>query len=173
MKKQIILLFLISLYFSLSGFSQACGGGKLTFNIYTLNGHDIKEFTYEILPVSKELLKEKFYKKVVNEVNLGNKNYVLFQAVNTSGVIVKEHFASEIIDKNLNGELKKILDLNKMNQTGSIKSSLSFNTLELGDFPIILKISHNEKTIYVLGNYFGGCDREASLVWNNEFSKLN
>ncbi|MFC4815547.1 hypothetical protein [Flavobacterium sp. GCM10023249] len=164
------------LFFSQNGFSQACGGGKLSFNIYTLNGIEIDNFDYEIFPVSKELLREKFYQKVVNEVNLDNPNYYLFQKINASGGIIMEQYAKEIIEINnekLNSDLKKMIDLSNITQTGKIKSSITFNTFELTNFPIILKISHKKKTIYILGNYFGGCDREASLVWNNGYGKLN
>ncbi len=176
MKKIIKLILFVGILISQNGFSQACGGGILTLNIYTLNGVEIEEFNYEILPVSEELLKEKFYKKVVNEVNLDNQNYYLFQTINMRGCIIMEQYANEIIetsDKKLNEGLRKMLDLSKINQSGKIKSSLSFNTFELITFPIILKISHKEKSIYILGNYFGGCDRDVSLIWNNGSGKLN
>lgn len=176
MKKMIKWGLFVGILISQNGFSQACGGGILTFNIYTLNGVDIEEFNYEIFPVSKELLQEKFYSKVVHKVNLDNPNYYFFEKIDQTGGIIMQQYANEIIDTKddvLNGSLKKMLDLSKINQTGKIKSSLSFNTLELGNFPIILKISHNEKTIYILGNYFGGCNREASLIWDNGNGKLN
>jgi len=175
MKKMIKWILLVGILISQNGFSQACGGGILTFNIYTLNGVEIEGFNYEIFPVSKELLQEKFYSKVVNKVNLNNPNYSIFQEINEAGGIIMQQYANEIIDtKNneLNSILKKMLDLSKINQTGNIKSSLSFKTFELANFPIILKISHKEKTIYILGNYFGGCNREASLIWNNGNGKL-
>lgn len=175
MKKIVKLIFIVGILISQNGFSQACGGGILIFNIYTLNGVEIEDFNYEIFPVSKELLQEKFYSKVVDKVNLENPNYNLFREINQTGVIIMQQYANEIIDAKddkLNDRLKKILDVSKINQTGKIKSSLSFNTLELADFLIILKISHREKNIYILGNYFGGCDREASLVWNNGSGKL-
>lgn len=176
MKKIIKLILLVGILISQNGFSQACGGGILTFNIYTLNGIEIEEFNYEILPVSKELLQEKFYSKVMDKGNLDNPNYYLFRGINQTGVIIMQQYATEIIDTNngeLNERLKKMLDLSKINQAGKIKSTLSFNTFELITFPIILKISHKEKTIYILSNYFGGCDREASLIWNNGSGKLN
>lgn len=169
------ILFVVILI-SQNGFSQACGGGILKFNIYTLNGVEVEEFNYEIFPVSKELLNEKFYSKVMVKENLDNPNHYLFQKINETGGIIMEQYANEIIetkDEELNSSLKKILDLSKINQTGKIKSSLSFKTFELANFPIILKISHKEKTIYILGNYFGGCNREASLIWDNESGKLN
>tara|TARA_R110002111_G_scaffold252863_2_gene317941 strand:- start:1919 stop:2449 length:531 start_codon:yes stop_codon:yes gene_type:complete len=176
MKNIITYIFFVLALISQNGFSQACGGGILTFNIYTLNGKEIKNFDYEIFPVSKELLNEKFYRKVVNEVSLDDPNYYYFQNVSNSGIIIMEHFANEIIETNdekLNEWLDKLLILSKISKSGKIKSSLSFSTLELNNFPIILKISLNQKTIYILGNYFGGCDREASLVWNNKYCKLN
>jgi hypothetical protein len=172
--KKIILISL--LFFFQNGFSQECGGGKLLFNIYILNGMEIDEFDYEILPVSKELLQEKYYQKVVSKINLDNPNYYLFQKISEVGGIIMEQYANEIIETNnekLNRELKEMLDLSNINQKGKIKSSLIFNTLELTNFPIILKISHKKKTIYILGNYFGGCNREASLVWNNGYGILN
>lgn len=168
-------MFLTSL-FSGKGFAQACGGGILTFNIYTLNGEEIDEFDYEIFPVSQELLRENFYKKVVNEVNLDNPSYYLYSSIGKSGIIIMEHSANEIIetkDEKLNEQLQKSLDLSKIPQKGKIKSSLSFFTFELNNFPIILKISNKKKIVYILGNYFGGCNREASLVWNNGYGKLN
>jgi hypothetical protein len=176
MKKILKWILFVGALISQNGFSQACGGGILTFNIYTLNGVEIEEFNYEIFPVSKELLREKFYSKVVNKVNLDNPNYSLFREINQTGGIIMQQYANEIIDKKndeLNGSLKKMLELSKINQTGKIKSSLSFTTFELINFPIILKISHKEKTIYILCNYFGGCNREASLIWNNGNGKLN
>lgn len=176
MKNIITYIFFALVLISQNGYSQACGGGKLIFNIYTLNGVVIEEFDYEIFPVSKELLQEKFYKKVVYEGNLGNPNYILFQNINNFGTIIMENIANEIIetkDEKLNEKLDKMLDLSKINQSGKIKSTLSFFTLELNNFPIILKISNTQKTIYILGNYFGGCNREASLVWNNGYGKLN
>jgi len=162
--------------FSQNLFSQACGEGILIFNIYTLNGIDIEEFDYEILPVSKELLKEKFYKKVVSKAYLDDSNYKLFLEVNGSGVIIMESFANEIIktnDKKLSEDLDERLALSDITQKGKIKSSLLFRTRENNDFPIVIKTSHRGKTIYVLGNFFGGCNREASLVWNNKYGKLN
>lgn len=176
MKAIILYTFFLFLSFSQNGFSQACGGGRLSFNIYILNGQEIDDFDYKILPVSKELLQEKLYHKVVNKINLENPNYYLFHKINTSGGIITEQYANEIIETNnekLNNDLKKILDLSNITQTGKIKSSLSFNTSENRNFPIILKISHKGKTIYILSNYFGGCDRDASLVWNNGYGKLN
>lgn len=178
MKMRTIIIYIIFTFLSFSQnvFSQACGGGILTFNIYTLNGIEIDKFDYEILPVSKELLGEKFYGKVVNKLNLDNQKYGLFQKVNESGTIITEYFANEIIktnDEKLNEDLNKILILSSINQKGKIKSSLSFVTLENRNFPIILKISNNGENIYILSNYFGGCYREASLVWNNGYMKLN
>ncbi|HRF16102.1 MAG: hypothetical protein JSR97_01765 [Verrucomicrobia bacterium] len=176
MKHIITFIFFAFLLISQNGYSQRCGGGTLAFNIYTLNGEEIENFEYEILPVSKELLREKFYKKVVNEINLDNQNYSLFQSVYSSGIIIGEQFINEIIETNngkLNESLDKMLDLSKVTKNGKIKSSLFFITHEKNNFPVILKISNNQKTIYILGNYFGGCDREASLVWNNGYGKLN
>lgn len=176
MKNIITYIFFVFVLISQNGYSQACGGGKLIFNIYTLNGVEIENFEYEIFPVSKELLQEKFYNKVVNTANLDNPNHNLFQNINNFGVIIMENFANEIIETNddkLNESLDKMLQLSQIAQSGKIKSSLSFTTAEVLDFPIILKISNSQKTIYILGNYFGGCNREASLVWNNGYGKLN
>ena len=58
MKRQFVFLLIIALFISLKGSSQECGGGILTLNLYTINGKKIKDASYEIFPVSKELIEK-------------------------------------------------------------------------------------------------------------------
>jgi hypothetical protein len=77
-----------------------------------------------------------------------------------------------MIDRNneaLNNKLKKWLALSKISSKGKIKSSINFKTFETVFFSMILKITQHKKTIYILGNYFGGCNRQASLIWNDKY----
>lgn len=173
--KRFALIFLLTILLSPKSYSQRCGGGILTFNIYTLNGEDVKEFDYEIFPVSKELLKKNLYEKVVNQQNMNNSDYPLFKSVETSGRIIGKVFVDQIIDNNdpkLDAKLQELLDTSAIAQKGTITSTLFFSTRENQSFPIVLKISNGDREVYILGNYFGNCDREASLVWGDKVLKL-
>ncbi|RYJ41372.1 hypothetical protein [Flavobacterium beibuense] len=173
--KRFALIFLFSFLLSPKSFSQVCGGGILTFNIYTLNGEDIKEFDYEIFPVSRELLQKNYYDKLTIKTYKDCPEYSLFKDVQKSGSIIGKIFVDQIIDNNdpkLNAKLQKLLDTSAIAQKGTIKSTLLFTTRENESFPIVLKISNGERVVYILGNYFGNCDREASLVWGDKVLKL-
>lgn len=173
--KRFALLLLFTILISPKSFSQVCGGGILTFNIYSLNGQELKDFDYEIFPVSRELLKKNLYQKVVNEQNMDNSDYPLYKSVETSGSIIGKVFVDQIIDNNdpkLNAKLQKLLDASAIEQKGTIKCTLLFTTRENESFPIILKISNGKREVYILGNYFGNCNREASLVWGEKVLKL-
>jgi hypothetical protein len=68
MKKYILyILFFAAGFIPAKGFTQLCGEGTLTFNIYTLNGTETKEFDYEIFPVSQALLEKNYYDKVTGK----------------------------------------------------------------------------------------------------------
>jgi len=171
MKKILSLLVLSTLFIPQEGLSQKCGGGLLTFNIYTLNGEEADEFEYEIFPVSKELLKK--HKDSMLTINPG---YFIDHKVNESGVIFAKAYADRIIDNNdrkLNIKLQGMLDKSGISGKGKIKSTLVFTTVENIMFPVILKITHKGKSVYVLGNYFGRCERSVSLVWRNMGSVIN
>ena len=153
LKVSAILIILI-LQISPKVIAQACGGGILNFNIYTLNGNAVNDFDYEILPISEELAKKFNYQDIWG-----------------SGGIVNGITNSIIDNKNetLNNKLKKWLALSKIPSKGKIKSSINFKTFETVYFPIVLKITQNKKTIYIIGNYFGGCTRHVSLIWSDKY----
>lgn len=152
MKTRIIYTLLITLIFC-SGYSQACGGGILTLNIYTINGKKIKGASYEIFQASEEVIKR---------YNFG---YYDSKSVND--------FTQNDITKNENSiKLNKLLERSSISRKGNFTSALEFKTTENGYFPIILKICIKDQTVYILGNYFGGCDREACLIWNGKYIRL-
>jgi len=134
--------------------AQVCGGGIVKFNIYTLNGNAVKDFDYEIFPASDELTKKFNYK---DNWGCGEIMYGI---------------TDSMIDRNneaLNNKLKKWLALSKISSKGKIKSSINFKTFETVYFPMILKITQHNKSIYILGNYFGGCNRQVSLIWTDSY----
>lgn len=151
--KQTVLLCIAILCFAFNGYTQVCGGGILDFNIFTLNGTEVKYFEYEIFPVSEKLAKD-----------LGEGLHADYK-----GKIMYGFSETKIDTTNtfLNTEFKSLLAESKITSKGKIKSSLHFKTHETLYFPVILKITHDKKTVYILGNYFGGCNRKASLVWGN------
>lgn len=148
----IVITFLLQ--FHTKSIAQVCGGGTVKFNIYTLNGKAVKNFDYEIFPASEELTKKFNYKD----------NWDCGEIMN--GI------ADSMIDRNneaLNNKLKKWLALSKISSKGKIKSSINFKSFETVFFPMILKISQHNKSVYILGNYFGGCNRQASLIWTESY----
>lgn len=152
MKRQIIFLFLLALQFSIKGYSQACGGGILTLNIYTLNGEKIKGASYEIFPVSK-LLIEKY------------KNLNAWESGSVIGDFKETNFIS---NDSLTNRLQKFLERSSIAKSGKFKTNLKFKTIETVYFPIIIRVTIKNQTVYVFGNYFGGCNREARLLWNGK-----
>lgn len=173
--KSIIILLLLLFQVLTEATAQLCGGGILTFNIYTLNGSSIKEFEYEIFPVAKQSLENYFQTMREQKVDV---DYRLMPNMRETGIIITENTASEIIDtKNdtLNNALIKLLERKRIGygalpSKGKMKNSLQFQTLELGVFPVVLKITAKGKTVYIVGNYFGGCNRETSLIWDNKYT---
>ena len=154
MKRHILLIFTI-LYFTINGYSQACGSGILTLNIYTINGKKIKEASYEIFQASEELTER--YK---------------FPDSYGSGKMIYDFKENDITKIEDSTKLNKLLERSSIFRKGSFTSTMEFKTTENGYFPIILKISIKDQTIYILGNYFGGCDREACLIWNGTYFRL-
>lgn len=155
MKRRIALLISIVLVTTV-GYSQVCGSGVMTLNLYTKNGSIDKKAVYEIFPLSKELI-NKF--KDTDNWNIGR--------------IVTDFSEEEItLDKDLASHLDTLLVYSSISKSGTFISTLQFKTRELAYFPIIIKISVENKKVYILGNYFGGCDREASLIFNGHYFKL-
>ena len=73
----------------------------------------------------------------------------------------------------LNTSLQKFLNrrvkgYGPVSASGKMIGTLRLQTMELAYFPVIVKISDGEKTAWLLGNYFGGCSRETSLIWGKE-----
>ena len=169
MKKSLILILTILGLFSTNLFSQPCGTGILRFNIFTPNGSDLIDFSYEILPVSDEL----FNKLIIIE-KLDDRNSYLY-TYDKSGVEISQENAEKIInlnDKDLNGRLNEYLAFSNLKINGKVKDKIEFKTFYSGGIPVILKINAQGKSIYILGNFFGGCGRYASLVWSEKFTKL-
>lgn len=146
MKRQTLFLFITVLYFSINGYSQACGGGIETLNFYNKNGEKEKNTSYEIFPILKEL-NEKYKKR-----NCGiNKDFS-----------EKENIQNE----DETNELNIFLKVSSISKSGKFTTSLKFQQAKLLHFVIILKISVEIKTIFIYGNYFGGCGRETYLLWD-------
>ncbi len=155
MKKHILLIFTI-LNLSLNAYSQACGGGIFTLNVYTLNGKEVKSVYYEIFPVSKELI-EKY------------KNLNAWESGTVIGNFNETNFIS---NDSLVNRLQEFLEGSSITKSGKFKTSLKFKTIETVYFPIILKVTIKNQTLYIFGNYFGGCNREDSLIWNGKYLRF-
>ncbi|HEX9980126.1 MAG TPA: hypothetical protein VGB50_06140 [Flavobacterium sp.] len=94
---------------------------------------------------------------------------------NNSGAEIAKQTAEEIITKSdeiLNVRLNTYLSKSNLQINGIVISKLEFHTLELVDFPVIVRISAGKKAIYIIGNFFGNCSRYSSLVWSEKFTRL-
>jgi hypothetical protein len=156
MKTQTLFLFVIAFIFSLKGYSQACGEGIVTLNIYTINGQKIKDVSYEIFQASKGLIER-------------HKDFNSYD----NGKIITDLSENDTLPTDSpNGRLNKLLERSLISRSGKLTNNIKFKTKELGYFPIILKVSIKNQTMYILGNFFGGCNREACLIWNGKYMRF-
>lgn len=155
MKSRHLFLFLIFLTFW-NASSQACGGGILTLNIYTINGEKKESASYEIFPLPKEMRE--------------NYNYPGLWGI---GCPTNDFWKNDIPqDAELTDPFNKILKESLIPKSGKFSSTLKFKTRETRFFPIIIRIVIKNQTMYIVGNYFGGCDREVCLLWDGKFINL-
>lgn len=169
MKKAIIFTIFIILTFPNKLQAQVCGGGILTFTIFTPNGSKSIDFEYEIFPVLEEQLQEKILDVMKKQNSLDG----YLRKYNHSGIEISKQNADEIIaidNENLNIQLNKFLANSGLNKFGKLKNKLEFKTFELVGFPVVLKISAQGKSVYILGNFFGNCDRPSSLIWSDKLT---
>ncbi|RZK14705.1 MAG: hypothetical protein EOO43_15980 [Flavobacterium sp.] len=153
MKRQLLyILFLLSF----NGYSQACGGGILTLTIYTINGDTVKDVSYEVFPASEEFIERQN-----------------FRDISGSGIIITDFSESKNVQADKSADkFKTLLARSSLFKSGKFTSTLNFKTIETEYFPVVVKITIKDKSIYILGNYFGGCDREAGLFWNGKYIGL-
>jgi hypothetical protein len=143
-KLLLILFFLISSNI----FAQACGGGIFTINFYVPNGTEVRKFHYEIFPVTKEFITQHY-----------SRDY------NNNGGILWDLMESELEAVDPDEKFEAVLKRAKTKKTGTFKSKLQFHTLETQDYPVVIKITSETDTLFLFGNFFGGCDNTSGVIW--------
>lgn len=159
MKKSLLFFSVLSLISLLNKntFSQGCGGGTYRLDIYTINGTEKLNVSYELFPINEYLLDSALqgpYLKILkSKIHLG--------------MIVDSTFARQISDNNLLDELeRRLLSTNNLIRGNAINSGIKFNTSEGIYFLCMLKLSSDEMTVYVIGNFIGGCGTNSAILWN-------
>ncbi|WP_157730253.1 hypothetical protein [Tenacibaculum jejuense] len=124
-------------------FSQACGSGIFRFEIKTET--NTEEITYEILQIKKSSTDH-------------NQDYYY-------GVLLDEKQLKNFEFENFNiNNLPPILRNTVYTDYDSTNRVIKFTTIEGLNRNYVLKIKVNKRTIYVLSNFFGGCDRKTTLI---------
>ncbi|NMH26819.1 hypothetical protein [Flavobacterium silvaticum] len=167
MKKVALFVSLVFLFISGDISAQLCGGGILQFYILTLNGSEPIDFEYELFTASDSLVQKKVY-DVLDKYSIERYE----RAFNETGFEIAKQTAEEISnpqDEKRTIQLDKFIANSGLSRKGKVKELLEFKTYELVGTPVILKISAKGKSIYILGNFFGNCDRISTLLWTDRF----
>jgi len=158
------LLVVLTIFFCNSKvIGQACGQGIFSLEIYTLNSEKELDISFEIFATNRDSL-EAIFSQGRNLDKIVYSSYY--------GYIIQSKHALSIIDTTESGqrELDKIFNLRLHKddkQAGKIKNSqLHFNTLELSYNLLLLKLKSSDKEVYIIANFFGGCNRTSVILWN-------
>lgn len=142
---------------------QACGQGIFSLEIYTLNGEKELDISYEIFAINRDSLEAIFSQGRILDKIMYASYY---------GYIIQSKHALRIIDKTESGqkELDEIFNLHVHKddkQVGKIEGSqVHFNTLEVSYNLLLLKVNSSDKEVYIIADFFGGCDRTSVILWN-------
>ncbi len=136
--------------------SQVCGGSLYKLNVYTLNGVEKKTFYYEFLPAPGKYIE-------IAESTQGYRGNGLMTFFDSD--IIKSIDYGDTLSENFS----ELLISRKISRKGIISPSLKILTHELFYQPVLLKISDGVKEYFILGNFFGGCKDDLSIVWKVDF----
>jgi hypothetical protein len=132
--------------------AQLCGGGTITFTIYTLNGSELENINYELLPVNMDSIK--------------NDSHPPYFDLNR-GEIVSAFYVKKTVDASKEKELDRQLAFRENKKKGAVNNGVvHFKTLETAHHPCILHLYSNKKDVYILANLIGGCNRKTGVLWN-------
>ena len=141
--------------------AQACGQAVYTIEFYTPNGDKEQEFEYEVIPINLDSL----------DVIYSLYGFVdKFEYDAYVGTLIEERFIDKLIDyetPEVKESFEKILSLSSNEVKGKAKKSMIvFQTYETWYVPVLIKVTSGKKSLYIVANPFGGCDREAIILWN-------
>jgi len=169
------ILFILSfLVISPNIYAQACGGGVFTLYFYVLNGEKKDTLKYEILTIDPENLEKILWQ---DREDVSNAEYAGVMREMRSGLILDTKLVEDLFcsttEKKTNEELISGAELDRLLQNSVMKKSalivdgkISFHTFETYFKPYLLKITANEANIYILADFFGGCDRVNNVLLN-------
>lgn len=142
--------------------AQACGQAVYSIELYTLNGDKEEDFEYEVIPINLDSLKVLYSLYGYSDT---------FEYDTYIGTIIEERFTDKLIDyetPEVQESFEKILSISENKTQGKAKHAMIvFQTYETWYMPVLIKITYGKKTLFVLANPFGGCEREAIVLWND------
>ncbi len=152
-----------------NSYSQVCGGGIASLNIYTLNGTTLKDANYEIFAVSEEFTRK--YPDKSNKPH--NRGLIIIDSTRNEFGYLQNDLNKELQhSKSLDSTLVEYLKFSSIPKSGKFTSTLQLKTQELIYFPVVVKIIFEKKSTFIFGNFFGGCNRNIFLLWNGYYFNL-
>ena len=139
-----ILIVLVSIFFVNSKiYAQACGGGIYRIEIYVLNGTKEIDICYEIFPIKDN------YSSIIPDYQIRSQ-------------MIEEKYALKIM--NIDTQQNDLPFYAK--PKGKVENGIiTFNTLENYYKKYLLKLYSDNESIYILGNFFGGCGNIKRILW--------
>jgi len=154
MNKHVFILFLSMItnaFLNSPAQAQLCGEGTFTFEIYTLNGTELENINYEILPVNSDSLK----------IFTHQPHFDMYR-----GEMINAIYVKKIVGTSEEKELERQLAFRDNKKKGAIKDGIiEFKTSEVAYHPCLLHLFSNKKDIYILANVVGGCNRKTAVLW--------
>lgn len=151
--------------------AQVCGGGHRTYHIFVRDGMNTINPRYELFAVMPTGLKDDFETtaKYLSKTFFPNQEERPFRFWSREPLSITAEVAEKFLKGYDSSKYKKDPDerwFRENKYSGEIKfASLIFNTSELYDRPILLKIfADNYKPVYLLGAHFGGCSKQFDVL---------
>lgn len=139
--------------------AQACGNGEFDLELYSLNGVEIEDVSYEIYAINSDSLES-----IYGSVWVRGFNWQI-------GKVISSQYAVRLRDtttKLYTNELDKMLGLTESQSTGDFTNgAVKFRTYETHSTLYLLKLHSDVKEVWVIVAVLGGCDRTAFVLWND------
>ena len=155
--KSILFTLILSLSAQLIS-AQFCGGAWCYVKIYTINGVQKTQFTYEVLPLSNEI-KEAFKDEHLDRVY-------------AEWVLRPELAKTLNLNDTLDEKFNSVVEYGKLPRKGLVLPEMRFRTTELLHHMVVLRISDGKHSACLLGNIYGGCGNTLNLLWMGDGKML-
>ena len=157
--------------------AQLCGQGTFSFRIVTQPTGEDYSFDYEFIPVSDSAVQAMLSTLVETNTKNGVQVYPRFSV--SEGIIIPRHIATAVLDSVDKGRwlpAKRVVDMveaaeerDKISPSGIIhQGMLQTGTVETLYIPTLLKVHRGRDTLFIIANFFGGCDHVRTVIWPDD-----